>query len=314
MASAHLDPSCVYTGHIRITNGGVRLDCNGAVLRGTKGTGIEVSTPVDVSMEGVRIQECRTDGFLNGIRVTRTGFRGLEPGHEYDAKLSDVLIDDTEVSNSRGVGIFVDGYVSHVIIQHVTVTNAGSSGIYLEAGSRDNVVTRSTIRDNGCRENGPEGQLFTLAGTQFRHWGPGREGLSIDGSYGNWITHNTFSDNSAGGIFLYTNCGEFVHDRPDRYFQRRTKAERNVIDSNTLIGGLNGIWVGSRMSDNTFPMDCSNTPYRTGPALSVTARFRAQEPDQAQHVHRRRAHDTRRGRRHHDHREHVRRAKRATAR
>ena len=101
VANAHLDPSCVYTGHIRITNGGVRLDCNGAVLRGTKGTGIEVSTPVDVSMEGVRIQECRTDGFLNGIRVTRTGFRGLEPGHRVPTRSSQTSSSMTQKSRTR---------------------------------------------------------------------------------------------------------------------------------------------------------------------------------------------------------------------
>src|SRR4051794_21992485 len=108
VANAHLDPSCTYTGRFRITRGNVRLDCNGALITGTSGVGIEVSAPVDVSMEGVRVQECRTDGFLNGIRVTRIGFRALTPGHEYDNKLSDVLIDASSVSNSRGVGVYVD--------------------------------------------------------------------------------------------------------------------------------------------------------------------------------------------------------------
>jgi parallel beta-helix repeat protein len=273
VANADLDPSCTYTGHFRILQGGVRLDCNGARITGTDGTGIEVSTPSDVSMEGVRIQECRTDGFLNGIRVTRTGFRALAPGHEYDNKLSDVLIDDTQVSNSRGVGIYVDGYVSRVTIRGAVVTNAGSSGIYLEAGSRGNTVIGSTIRDSGYRENGPDGQLFSLGGTQFRYWGPGREGMSIDGSSDNLILGNTFSGNAAGGVYLYTNCGEYVHTRPERYFQRRTQATRNLIQGNRFTGGLNGVWVGSRMSDNTYPMDCSNPAYRSAPFESVTLDF-----------------------------------------
>jgi len=55
--SSHLDPSCTYTGHFRITRGNVRFDCNGALITGTTGVGIEISTPVDVSMEGVRVQE-----------------------------------------------------------------------------------------------------------------------------------------------------------------------------------------------------------------------------------------------------------------
>ena len=129
------------------------------------------------------------------------------------------------------------------------------------------------MRDSGYIENGPNGQLFTLAGSQFRYWGPGREGMSIDGSYNNVVLNNTFSRNSAGGIFLYTNCGEFVNTRPERYFQRRTKAENNLIQGNTFTGGLNGVWVGSRMSDNTFPMDCSNAAYRSGPLERVTLDF-----------------------------------------
>ncbi len=270
VANAHLDPSCTYTGHFRITRGNVRFDCNGALITGTTGVGIEISTPVDVSMEGVRVQECRTDGFLNGIRATRVGFRSLAPGREYDHQLSDILIDGTQVSNSHGVGIFVDGYVRRVTIRNTTVTNAGSSGIYLEAGSKENTVTGSTVRDSGFLENGPEGQLFTLGTAQFRYWGPGREGLSIDGSADNRIIDNTFRGNAAGGIFLYTNCGEFVNTRPERYFPRRTKAEHNLIEGNRFAGGPNGVWVGSRMSDNTFPMDCSNPPYRSGPLERVT--------------------------------------------
>ena len=273
VANAHLDPACTYTGRFRITAGNVRLDCNGALVTGSGGVGIEVSTAADVSMEGVRIRRCRTDGFVNGIRVTCTGFRSLATGHEYDHHLSDVLIESSQVSNSRGVGIFVDGYVSSVSLVGNTITNAGSSGIYLEAGSRANLVVGNTVRDSGYIENGPNGQLFTLAGSQFRYWGPGREGMSIDGSYDNIVLNNTFSRNSAGGIFLYTNCGEFVNTRPERYFQRRTKAENNLIQGNTFHGGLNGVWVGSRMSDNTFPMDCSNAAYRSGPLERITLDF-----------------------------------------
>jgi hypothetical protein len=64
-----------------------------------------------------------------------------------------------------------------------------------------------------------------------------------------------------------------VNTRPATYFQRRTKAQNNVIQGNRFEGGLNGIWVGSRMSDNTFPMDCSNTPYRSGSIERITLDF-----------------------------------------
>jgi hypothetical protein len=68
-----------------------------------------------------------------------------------------------------------------------------------------------------------------------------------------------FSGNSAGGIFLYKNCGEYP-DRP-AYFERRYPADDNRIEDNIFLGGTNGIWVGSRMGENTLPMDCTDTAY-----------------------------------------------------
>jgi hypothetical protein len=220
-------------------------------------------------MHDVTVRNCHVDGFLNSFRATRVGFHDLAAGHEYDDALSDVVLERSTLSNSRGVGAYVDGYVSRVTLRDLTITGAGSSGIYLEAGSRQNVVERNRVIDNGFRENGPNGQLFSFGGHTFRFWGPGREGLSIDGSYDNVVRRNRFEGNSAGGIFLYTNCSEDQHD-PQRWFQRRTKAERNVVELNRFVGGRNGVWVGSRMSENTLPMDCSNPAYREGPVERVT--------------------------------------------
>ena len=73
--------------------------------------------------------------------------------------------------------------------------------------------------------------------------------------------------NSAGGIFLYKNCGEYP-DRP-RYFERRDHADRNLIEGNTFLGGRNGVWVGSRMAENTLPMDCTDPAYVDQPARRV---------------------------------------------
>ena len=269
--SSHLDPSCTYTGGITVTASNVTLDCQGALVQagGDPGSrGIEVSTPVDTSMSGDVVRNCHVSGFLNSMRVTRVGFRGLAAGHEFDHTLSDVLIEHSDVSDSHGVGIYVDGYVTDVTIRNVRITHAGSSGIYLEAGSRHNTVTGNIIEDNGFTENAGAGQLTTLGGLQFRFWGIGREGLSIDGSSDNTVSGNAFSGNSAGGIFLYTNCGE--HKDESDWFERRSGADHNLIEANTFDGGITGVWVGSRMGENTVPMDCSDTPYVTGPLLSIT--------------------------------------------
>jgi parallel beta-helix repeat protein len=270
--STRLDGSCTYTGRISITASNVELDCAGATIDGTGrgGAGIAVTTPADVNLANVVIRNCRTTGWVNGMRVTREGFRQLAAGDEDDHFLAGVWIVDSTVRDSRGVGIFVDGYVRDVIVDNVTVRNAGSSGIYLEAGSRHNAVVNSRLLDNGFVENGPGGQLFTFGGHTWRFWGTGREGLSIDGSYDNVVRDNVFRGNSAGGIFLYTNCSEFVNQKPERFFQRRTKAERNLIDRNEFDGGLNGVWVGSRMSENTLPMDCANPAYYESGITRVT--------------------------------------------
>jgi len=269
--SSHLDPSCTYTGGIRIIASDVVLDCQGALVQsapGGGGVGIAVSTSVDVTMTHDLVRNCRVSGFLDSMLITRTGIPALLPGHEFDHTLSDVVIEDSEVSDSHGVGIYVDGYVSDVTIRNVRVTHAGSSGIYLEAGSRHNAVTGNVIDDNGFTENAGDGQLTVLGGLQFRFWGIGREGLSIDGSSDNTISGNSFSGNSAGGVFLYTNCGEYKDD--PGWFERRSGADGNVIEANTFDGGITGVWVGSRMGENTAPMECSDTPYVTGPLLSVT--------------------------------------------
>ncbi len=206
------------------------------------------------------------------MRVTRVGFRTLTAGHEYDHAIAGVVIENSNIGGSRGVGIYVDAYVTRTTIRHDTIAGAGSTGIYLEAGSTDNAVEHNTIRDNGFVENSPAGQLFTFQGLQFRFWGTGREGIAVDGSRRNRIVDNTFSGNSAGGVFLYTNCGEDVHNHPTAWIPRRYGADDNVIVGNTFDGGVNGVWVGSRMGENTLPMDCSDPQYAPGITLDRAPR------------------------------------------
>jgi parallel beta-helix repeat protein len=268
-ASAHLDPTCTYTAGVRILASGVTLDCRGALIRGERaGTGIVVISPSDVDLQGVTIRDCRVEGFLNGIRITREGFRELAVGDEYTHVLSDVVVRDSTVSDTRGVGIFVDGYVTRVTLTGLLIARAGSAGIYLETGSRENTVSGNIIVDNGFVENSPSGSLREFGGITFAFWGTGREGIAVDGSSDNVIVNNFLHGNSAGGIFLYTNCGEYPGS--GRYFERRYPADRNVIASNVLSGGWNGVWVGARMGENLLPMECSNPAFHEAPGIYYT--------------------------------------------
>ncbi|MGZ4675883.1 MAG: right-handed parallel beta-helix repeat-containing protein [Acidimicrobiia bacterium] len=266
-----LDPSCTYTAGFDITASDVTLDCAGAAIVGSGGgIGILVSTPADVDLGDVTIRNCHVDGFLNSIHLRRVGFGQLAAGHEYDHHLNDVTIVDSFLTNSRGVSIYVDGYVTATTIRHVVVTGAGSTGVYLDAGSRSNRVTGNLVIGNGFRENGPDGTNTTLNGVGFRYWGPGREGIAVDGSRDNLIARNWIVNNSAGGVFLYTNCGEYVHSDPANWVEHRYGAEGNRVVGNVIVGGENGVWVASRMGENVYPMDCSDVPYVTGPIQAIT--------------------------------------------
>ena len=138
---------------------------------------------------------------------------------------------DSILTGSRGVGLYVDGYVTNTTIRHVVILGAGSDGIYLDAGSRYGRVVENVVVWNGYRENGPkpEGTVTEFSGVTFRFWGPGREGIAVDGSRDNRIASNWIVGNSAGGVFLYTNCGENVHSDPANWVEHRFGAEDNTV-------------------------------------------------------------------------------------
>ena len=267
--TSHLDPSCTYAG-IEIATSGVTLDCQRARIvapQGAGGRGILIRAPEGVALSDVTVRNCRVEGFLNSLRVTRDGFRTLAEGEEYDTPTSNIVVEDSTFKGSRGTGIFVDGYVEDVTLRHNTVDGAGSVGVYLETGSRRNRLEDNSFINNGYIENGPGGQLISLSGTQLWWWGVGREGVAVDGSFENTIVGNAFYNNANGGLFLYKNCGEYP-TKP-AYFERRTSAHDNLIEGNTFVGGRTGVWVGSRMAENTLPMECTDPAYIDEPARRV---------------------------------------------
>ena len=268
---AELDPTCRYTGGFEIVSSGVTLDCGGAriVSDGPPGGrwGILVHAPVDVALSDVTVTDCTVEGFLNSVKITRDGFKGLPEGVEYEHAFADIRLEGNTFRGSTGVGVYVDGYVTGVTIEDNLITGTGSSGIYLETGSTHSEVLGNRIVANGYRENGPDGQSFEVGGVPIWFWGVGREGVAIDGSRFNTVAGNHFEGNSAGGILLYKNCGE--HPDSPRYFERRHGAHGNTIEGNRFVGEVNGVWVGSRMAENTLPMDCTDPAYIDEPLRRV---------------------------------------------
>ena len=265
-----LDPSCTYTAGFDITTSDTTLDCRGAVIDAAvdQGVGILISTPNDVDLSGVTVTNCHVSGFLNNLRIRRDDARFLPAGSEYLSNTADIRLIDNEFSGSRGVGVYVDAYVSDVTISGNDIHDTGSSGIYLEAGSRRNTIEGNALGHNGLTEHGAEGSTFDVGGTTVWYWGTGREALSIDGSTDNVVRANTFARNSFGAVFLYENCGEF--QAKPTWFERRVPATRNLIEDNDISQELNGVWVGSRMGENTLPMDCSDPAYVDEPGKEVS--------------------------------------------
>lgn len=267
--SSHLDPSCTWTRGVRITASNVVLDCQGAHLYGPdRQRAVEITAPVDTALSNITVRNCHMEGFLNNVRIIREGFRDLAEGVEYENAFSNIVIEDSTSLNSRGVGVFVDGYVTGVTLRRLHVEGSGSSGIYLEHGSKDTLVEDCDIINNGFGENGPYWQQFDQTGLpNIWFWGTGREGLSIDGARFSTVRNNRFSGNAYGAIFFYKNCGEFVNSRPERWWPRRYGADSNIIENNTITGGTNGIWIAARMGEDIAPMECSDPQYLQGYAL-----------------------------------------------
>ncbi len=271
--SSYLDRDCTYSGGFAITASNVTLDCRGALLRRTSADGrdaIAVAVDAEADLGNVTIRNCRIDGFFHAIDLARNGANQLAAGHEYDHSLSNVVVEDTHISGTRAVGIYVHPYVTGTTLLRDVVTGSASAGVYLDEGSRGARIEGNVFTGNGFVENGPGGTNTTFGGLSVRYWGPGREGIAVDGSSDNVIRGNWIAGNSAGGVFLYTNCGENVHTDPANWLEHRYGAEHNEIAGNVIAGSGTGVWVASRMGENVYPMDCSDVPYVSGPLKSIT--------------------------------------------
>ncbi len=275
--SAHLDPRCTYTGGVEIVASDVVFDCRGALIDDPErndSRGIVVHGPATVPISNVSVRNCVIRGFLNNFRVTRDGFRALGQGREYQDGFSRIELRNSRILDSRGSGIFVDAFVSDVRLRDLEIGGSGGVGIYLEAGSRQARIINNHIHDNGYGDVDPvNGVPFEIGGIEFRYLSTGREGLAIDGSRDNYVARNLFARNSNGAIFLYKNCGEYATERPQQWWPRRYGADRNRIRRNTIVDEPNGVWVGSRMSENQLFLDCSDSSYLTNDLQRVHEDF-----------------------------------------
>ena len=148
-------------------------------------------------------------------------------------------------------------------LRRLEIARAGGVGIYLEAGSKHNLVEHNRIHGNGYKDITDEGVAFEIGGVPIRYQSTGREGIAIDGSRRNVVGRNRIFGNSAGGIFFYKNCGEYM-SKERRHWVRRYGANGNLIVGNVISDEQNGVWLGSRMAENQYFLECSDPAYVSG--------------------------------------------------
>lgn len=166
----------------------------------------------------------------------------------YGHAIKNLTIANTTVQYNFTVGIFIHAYSQFSRLDHVTVQHNGDVGIYLERESRYTTIVNSFVRNNGfgydeqnhrfnC--NGWTGcQSNVFVGTpDLTHpeVKPKREGIAIDGSAHNTLTHNVIEANQRAGIALYKNCGEhFDPNNVESADPRWQHADHNRIVHNTI--------------------------------------------------------------------------------
>ncbi|MFI7839826.1 NosD domain-containing protein [Pseudomonas asiatica] len=241
-----LKAGCIYNQSIIINDSNVKVDCNGAVLdgQGERKYGVLIDSK-GRPLSNVTVANCKVRNFAaQGVLVTSgvpDAKRSTDRDFNYSVSPTKVTLSNLVVERAGGVGVFLHSYVTNVTLKDSIVSGSKGAGIYLEHSSRDNKLIGNVIKNNGAW-NGPKtGQ---------------REGLAIDSSARNLIEGNKFSGNSAGGIFLYKNCGEKFSQ--GRSVIRWQSSNDNIIKNNKFYDEKVGIWIASRQSRNQQKSDCGD--------------------------------------------------------
>ncbi|HDS1698424.1 MULTISPECIES: right-handed parallel beta-helix repeat-containing protein [unclassified Pseudomonas] len=241
-----LDRKCTYNQTVNISTSNTKLDCDGATLDGMG----KLKDGVSISSQGrqlrnVSVSNCNVKNFANNGVAVRSGVpdfkRSGSRDHNYNISPSGVALSHLHVENSGGVGVYLYSYVSNVTLRESVVEGSRGVGVYLEQSSRENKLINNIIKNNGDMDGPKSGQ---------------REGVAVDSSAKNLIEGNSFIDNSAGGIFLYKNCGE--NFSKGMAVLRWQSSNENVIRNNKFVGESVGVWIASRQGRDLSHRDCGD--------------------------------------------------------
>ena len=265
-ASSHLDPSCTYTAGFEIATSGVTLDCLNALVQtpGTPGgVGILIHTPVDVALTDVTVRSCQVDGgWTNSLKVTRDGFRTLPDDHEFETRPPTSSSRTAASAISRGVGVYVDGYVSGVSILRSTVYKAGLQrdlpGDRLQADPRRGQLI---LDQTASSRTAPAASSSASAGINFWFWGARPRGHLGRRLLREHHRRQRVLRELRRRALPLQELRRVPRPQPGSLLRAAGPVDDNLIEGNVFVGGRNGVWVGSRMGENILPMECSDPAY-----------------------------------------------------
>lgn len=240
-----LPEKCNVIHEIKISKSDVSLNCQNNQIDGMNiyNTGILIGGEKN-KIQNVVVSNCRINNAKNnGIRIT-SGFKMNElyddHSQNYSNAPSAIKLYNNSIVNSGKVGIYIDSYSYNIDLINNKIISSQGSGVYLEQASKNNLIKDNYISNNG----------YSTTRNSFR------EGLSIDSSSNNRIINNTFSENAAGGVFIYKNCGE--HFSSGNSVLRWQPSEKNLIQNNVFKEEKIGVWIASRQRRNLSKWDCGD--------------------------------------------------------
>lgn len=167
----------------------------------------------------------------------------------------------------------------NIVFDNLTITGTGRNPVYFAAGVSHSKLINSRVHgksnavaiylDAESSKNTIKNNEIDVSTKNklFESWD--RPLIAIDGSSGNKIINNRFSNLSHGGIYLYRNCGEksvIRHATPERnhiinntfYYKKYTGANPSVYLGSHDRGWINGqSWLHSKF----FCSDDDGYPY-----------------------------------------------------
>lgn len=152
-----LPSGCVFNRQIEITRSDVHLNCSGSFFdgRGKGWAGLRIDSR-GRQLTNVVVENCGFRNFSSyGVIV---GWLSEMPEEAPDREIlyartpRDVFIRHVTIENSARVGLYVGGYVRRLTLENSSVSESGGVGVYLDQASVENVISHNAIKNSGMKD------------------------------------------------------------------------------------------------------------------------------------------------------------------